>query len=104
MGVRLGEDVGAGGVECLLGVQRAFAPGRLAEEAIRRITTENATLKQRVRRLTADHRPPLDGRHEAASCELRFQGRRAAALEARIAEVSRGSLPAVAVFDGFLMP
>ncbi|MFF3068926.1 DUF6262 family protein [Kitasatospora sp. NPDC057904] len=53
------------------------------EEAIRRITTENTTLKQRVRQLTADNRT-LDERLKAARSNLRFQDRRVADLEAQI--------------------
>ncbi|MFE3326343.1 DUF6262 family protein [Streptomyces sp. NPDC059176] len=54
------------------------------EEAILRITTENTTLKQRVRQLTADNRT-LDERLKAARSNLRFQDRRLADLEAQIA-------------------
>lgn len=54
------------------------------EEAILRITTENTTLKQRVRQLTADNRT-LDERLQAARSNLRFTDRRVADLEARIA-------------------
>jgi chromosome segregation ATPase len=55
------------------------------EEAIMRITTENTTLKQRVRQLSADDRT-LDERLKAARSSLRFQDRRVADLEARIAD------------------
>lgn len=55
------------------------------EEAIQRIATENTTLKQRVRQLTADNRT-LDERLKAARSNLRFQDRRVADLEARIAD------------------
>jgi hypothetical protein len=55
------------------------------EEAIQRITTENTTLKQRVRQLTADNRS-FDERLKAARSNLRFQDRRVADLEARVAE------------------
>lgn len=54
------------------------------EEAIQRITTENTTLKQRVRQLIADNRT-LDERLKAARSNLRFQDRRVADLEARLA-------------------
>lgn len=54
------------------------------EEAILRITTENTTLKQRVRQLTADNRA-LDERLQAARSNLRFTDRRVADLEAQIA-------------------
>ncbi|MGW7640413.1 hypothetical protein [Streptomyces decoyicus] len=55
------------------------------EGAIQWITTENATLKQRVRQLTTDNRT-LDERLKAVRSNLRFQDRRVADLEARIAE------------------
>lgn len=55
------------------------------EEAIQRITTENTTLKQRVRQLAADNRT-LDERLQAARSNLRFQDRRVADLEVRLAE------------------
>ncbi|MCX4859221.1 DUF6262 family protein [Streptomyces canus] len=55
------------------------------EEAIQRITTENTTLKQRVRQLTADNRR-LDERLKAPRSNLRFQDRRIADLEARLAD------------------
>jgi chromosome segregation ATPase len=55
------------------------------QEAIQRITTENTTLKQRVRQLTADNHT-LDERLKAARSNLRFQDRRVADLEARIAD------------------
>ncbi|MFD0168796.1 hypothetical protein ACFVJH_32330 [Streptomyces decoyicus] len=55
------------------------------EEAIERITTENTTLKQRVRQLAADNRT-LDERLKASRSNLRFQDRRVADLEARIAD------------------
>ncbi|MGM9470158.1 DUF6262 family protein [Streptomyces murinus] len=55
------------------------------EEAIQRITTENTTLKQRVRQLTADKRT-LDERLKAARSNLRFQDRRVTDLEARITD------------------
>jgi hypothetical protein len=53
------------------------------QDAIQRITTENTTLKQRVRQLTADNRT-LDERLKAARSNLRFQDRRVADLEARL--------------------
>ena len=55
------------------------------EEAIQWITTENTTLKRRVRQLTADIRT-LDERLKASRSNLRFQDRRVADLEARIAD------------------
>ncbi|MFE2310276.1 hypothetical protein ACFXA9_29975, partial [Streptomyces sp. NPDC059411] len=54
------------------------------EETLQRITTENTTLKQRVRQLTTDNRT-LDERLKAARSNLRFQDRRVADLEAQIA-------------------
>ncbi|WP_371478528.1 DUF6262 family protein [Kitasatospora sp. NBC_00315] len=54
------------------------------QEAIQRIVTENTTLKQRVRQLTADNRS-FDERLKAARSNLRFQDRRVADLEAQIA-------------------
>jgi chromosome segregation ATPase len=53
--------------------------------AVERITTENTTLKQRVRQLTTDNRT-LDERLKAARSNLRFQDRRIADLEARLTE------------------
>jgi len=55
------------------------------QEAIQRVTTENTTLKQRVRQLTADNRN-LDERLQAARSNLRFQDRRIADLETRLAD------------------
>jgi hypothetical protein len=54
---------------------------------VQRITTENTTLKQRVRQLIADDRT-LDERLKAAPSNLRFQHRRIADLEARLTEPS----------------
>jgi hypothetical protein len=53
------------------------------QEAILRITTENTTLKQRVRQLTTDNRT-LDERLKAARSNMRFQDRRLADLEAQL--------------------
>jgi hypothetical protein len=55
------------------------------QDAIQRINTENATLKQRVRQLTQDNRV-LDERLAAARSTLRFQDRRLADLEAQLAD------------------
>jgi chromosome segregation ATPase len=55
------------------------------EEAIQRITTENTTLKQRVRQLTTDNRT-LEERLKAARSNLRFQDRRVADLEVKLAD------------------
>ncbi|MFJ3197881.1 hypothetical protein ACIPJQ_35265 [Streptomyces griseoviridis] len=52
--------------------------------AVQRITTEHRT-QQRVRQLTADNRT-LDEQLKAARPNLRFQDRRIAALEARLAD------------------
>jgi hypothetical protein len=54
------------------------------EEAIQRITTENTTLKQRVRTLTAGNRV-LEEKLKAARENLRFHDKRIADLEAQIA-------------------
>ena len=54
-------------------------------DSIQRITTENTTLKQRVRELSADNRT-LNERLQAARSNLRFQDRRVADLEARLTE------------------
>jgi small-conductance mechanosensitive channel len=54
------------------------------EEAIQRITTENTTLKQRVRTLTADNRV-LEEKLKAARENLRFHDKRIADLEAQLA-------------------
>ncbi|WP_326608844.1 DUF6262 family protein [Streptomyces scopuliridis] len=59
------------------------------EGAIQRITSENTTLKQRVRQLTTDNRT-LDERLKAARSNLRFQDRRMADLEAQITNSSQG--------------
>ncbi|MEV7092706.1 hypothetical protein AB0M80_07650 [Amycolatopsis sp. NPDC051045] len=53
--------------------------------SLQRITTENTTLKQRVRQLTADNRA-LEERLTAARSNLRFQDRRLADLEAELAD------------------
>ena len=55
------------------------------QDAIQRVTTENTSLKQRVRQLTADNRT-LDERLTAARSNLRFQDRRIADLEARLTD------------------
>jgi cell division protein FtsL len=60
------------------------------EGSIQRITTENTSLKQRVRQLTTDNRV-LDERLKAARSNMRFQDRRLADLEARIASPPAGS-------------
>lgn len=55
------------------------------EDAIQRITTENTTLKQRLRQLTTDNRT-LEERLKAARSNLRFQDRRVADLEAKLVD------------------
>ena len=55
------------------------------QDAIHRITTENTTLKQRVRQLAQDNRT-LDERLAAARSTLRFQDRRLADLEAQLTD------------------
>ncbi|WP_413116065.1 DUF6262 family protein [Streptomyces sp. CY1] len=60
------------------------------EDGIQRITSENTTLKQRVRQLTTDNRT-LDERLKAARSNLRFQDRRLADLEAQLTPPSPGS-------------
>jgi hypothetical protein len=55
------------------------------EEALQRLTTENTTLKQRVRELISDNRA-LDERLKAARSNLRFQDRRLADLETQLAD------------------
>jgi chromosome segregation ATPase len=55
------------------------------DETIARITTENTTLKQRIRQLTTENRT-LEERLAAARSTLRFQDRRIADLEIRVAD------------------
>ena len=55
------------------------------DETIARITTENCRLKQLVQQLTSDNRT-LEERLTAARSTLRFQDRRIADLETRIAD------------------
>lgn len=57
------------------------------QDAIQRITTENTTLKQRLRQLTQDNRV-LDERLAAARSTLRFQDRRLADLEAQLVDTT----------------
>lgn len=56
-----------------------------SQDAIQRVSTENNTLKQRVRQLTTDNRT-LEERVKAARSNQRFQDRRVADLEAQIAD------------------
>lgn len=63
---------------------------RWSTEDIQRITTENTTLKQRVRQLSGDSRT-TEERLQAARSNGRFQDRKIAQLEAQLAEhVPRG--------------
>jgi polyhydroxyalkanoate synthesis regulator phasin len=55
------------------------------QETAQRITTQNTTLKQRVRQLTAENRT-LGERLEAARSNNRFADRRIAQLEAQLTE------------------
>ena len=55
------------------------------EDAIQRITTENTTLKQRLRQLTTDNRT-LKERLKAARSNLHFQDRRVADLETKLVD------------------
>ncbi|MGW0788595.1 hypothetical protein ACWD04_10140 [Streptomyces sp. NPDC002911] len=52
-----------------------------------RITTENSSLAQRIRRLTADSRT-LDEQLKASRFNLRFRDQRISDLEARLADGS----------------
>ncbi|MFF0630858.1 DUF6262 family protein [Streptomyces sp. NPDC004296] len=61
-----------------------------SEETVQRITTENTTLKQRARQLSAENRA-LEERLQAARSNLRFQDRRVADLEAQIADSFGGA-------------
>jgi predicted nuclease with TOPRIM domain len=58
------------------------------QEAIARISTENTTLKQRVRQLTTDNRT-LEERLKAARDNLRFHDKRIADLEAQLTVVQQ---------------
>lgn len=60
------------------------AQSEWTEDTIQRITTENTTLKQRVRTLTAGNRT-LEERLKAARENLRFHDKRIADLEAQLA-------------------
>ena len=71
----------------LLG-QLRDAERELTDDTIQRITTENTTLKQRVRQLTQDNRT-LGERLQAARSNVRFADRRIAQLEAQIADHAR---------------
>jgi hypothetical protein len=59
-------------------------------ESVQAMTTENATLKRRVRQMTTDHRA-LQERLEGCRANLRFAENRIAELEAELADRVRGS-------------
>jgi len=63
------------------------------QDDVQRITSENTTLKQRVRQLSTDNRA-LDERLTAARSNLRFQDRRIADLEVRLTESANPDLSA----------
>jgi len=67
--------------------QARDAEGEWTPQAIGRITTENTTLKQRVRQLTQDNRA-LQERLQAARSNVRFADRRIAQLEAQMLDQS----------------
>ncbi|MFJ8753265.1 hypothetical protein ACIREO_28610 [Streptomyces sp. NPDC102441] len=58
------------------------------DESIERITTENASLKQRVRQLAQDKRT-LEERLQAARSNTRFQDRRISQLEAQLRDAGQ---------------
>lgn len=62
------------------------------QDAIQHITTQNTTLKQQVRQLTAENRT-LTERLKAARSNLRFQDRRIAELETQILHQPQGTNP-----------
>ena len=70
----------------LLG-QLRDAEREFTQDAIQRIITENSTLKQRIRQLTADNRT-LGERLEAARSNVGFADRRIAQLEAQLTDAS----------------
>jgi outer membrane murein-binding lipoprotein Lpp len=67
--------------------QARDAEAEWTPQAIGRITTENTTLKQRVRQLTQDNRA-LQERLQAARSNVRFADRRIAQLEAQMVDQS----------------
>ena len=69
--------------------QARDAEGEWTPQAIGRITSENTTLKQRVRQLTLDNRT-LQERLQAARSNVRFADRRIAQLEAQLLDHSPG--------------
>lgn len=60
-----------------------------ASESVTRITSENTSLKQRVRQFTQDNRT-LEERLSAARSNTRFQDRKIAQLEAQLLELRTG--------------
>lgn len=68
----------------LIGQNRAAAR-HMTDESVERITAENASLRQRVRELTHENRS-LEERLQASRSNARLLDRRAAALEAQLAE------------------
>lgn len=70
----------------LLG-QLRDAEREFTQDAFQRIITENSTLKQRIRQLTADNRT-LGERLEAARSNVGFADRRIAQLEAQLTDAS----------------
>jgi len=61
-----------------------------ADDSIQRITTENTTLKQRVRQVTQENHE-LNERLKAARSNVRFQDRRIADLEIQLLDPTTGS-------------
>jgi predicted RNase H-like nuclease (RuvC/YqgF family) len=57
------------------------------DDSIQRITTENTTLKQRVRQLSQENHE-LDERLKAARSNVRFQDRRIADLEVHLIDLA----------------
>ncbi len=60
------------------------------EESLEHVTTENTTLKRRVRQLTQDNRT-LEERLSAARSNVRFQDRKIAQLEVQVLDATSGS-------------
>jgi transposase len=73
--------------------QARDAESEWTPEAIARITTENTTLKQRLRQLTQDNRA-LQERLQAARSNVRFADRRIAQLEAQLLDPAGHAGPA----------
>lgn len=64
--------------------------GRVHEQAIERLTTENAALRQRIHDLTAQQRA-LDERLQAVRSSNRFLDKRIASLEAKLMAAQPGT-------------